>query len=282
MTNLSLLANIGTVISVHGSVVDIRFNDFLPSITTLLRAGRAGEIAIEVMAQLDRHRVRGIALTPTQGLARGMPVEDTGGPLMAPVGREILSRMFDVFGRTIDRLPEPTELSWRTVHQAPPSISRRSTKSEIFETGIKVIDVLMPLERGGKAGLFGGAGVGKTVLLTEMIHNMVGDSGHCSINGLFRQLEWERLVVPHCRFERLWYLNSGHSWFSDSPPGQYSDWFRHCIARSTRPELYRFAWPASPGWQKDSPCSAESRPQPSAVFPPGPPGGPWRAGSLQI
>jgi ATP synthase alpha/beta family, nucleotide-binding domain len=98
----------------------------------------------------------------------------TAGPLKAPVGKEILSRMFDVFGNAIDREGEVSDVEWRTVHQAPPPLSRRSTKSEVFETGIKVIDVLMPLERGGKAGLFGGAGVGKTVLLTEMIHNMIG------------------------------------------------------------------------------------------------------------
>ena len=173
--------NIGMVVSVQGSVVDIRFEVSLPPIAALLYAGETGRIFIEVLAHLDRHRVRGIALTPTQGLARGMTVEDTGGPLMAPVGRGILSRMFDVFGRTIDRLPEQSELSWRSVHQLPPALARRSTKSEIFETGIKVIDVLMPLERGGKAGLFGGAGVGKTVLLTEMIHNMVGQHHGVSI-----------------------------------------------------------------------------------------------------
>ena len=103
-----------------------------------------------------------------------MTVEDTGGPLKVPVGKGILSRMFDVFGNPIDRQPAPTDVEWRTIHRDPPPLSSRSTKSEIFETGIKVIDVLVPLERGGKAGLFGGAGVGKTVLLTEMIHNMVG------------------------------------------------------------------------------------------------------------
>lgn len=181
MTGLSLHANIGTIVSISGSVVDIHFDHLLPAITTLVRTGQGGEIAIEIMAQLDRHRVRGIALTPTQGLARGMAVEDTGFPLMAPVGRETLSRMFDVFGRTIDRLPPPSGLDWRSVHQSPPQLSRRSTKSEIFTTGIKMIDVLMPLERGGKAGLFGGAGVGKTVLLTEMIHNMVGQHQGVSI-----------------------------------------------------------------------------------------------------
>ena len=172
--------NLGAVISVRGSVVDVRFDAHLPSIHSLLRA-KEGEIAIEVLAQLDAHRVRGIALTPTEGLARGMVVEDTGGPLQAPVGQEVLSRMFDVFGNAIDRLPAPSNVQWRTVHRAPPPLARRSTKSELFETGIKVIDVLMPLERGGKAGLFGGAGVGKTVLLTEMIHNMVGQHEGVSV-----------------------------------------------------------------------------------------------------
>jgi F-type H+-transporting ATPase subunit beta len=173
-------ANKGTVVSVRGSVVDIQFDIHLPPIYSLLHA-KEGEIAIEVLAQLDAHCVRGIALTPTQGLARGIVVEDTGGPLMAPVGKGILSRMFDVFGNAIDRQAAPTDIQWRKVHRAPPALARRSTKSEIFETGIKVIDVLMPLERGGKAGLFGGAGVGKTVLLTEMIHNMIGHQEGVSI-----------------------------------------------------------------------------------------------------
>ncbi len=173
-------SNIGTVVSVRGSVVDIQFDAHLPSIYSLLHA-KEGEIAIEVLSQLDARRVRGIALTPTHGLARGMAVKDTGGPLKAPVGKEILSRMFDVFGNPIDRKAAPTNVEWRTIHQAPPALARRSTKSEIFETGIKVIDVLVPLERGGKAGLFGGAGVGKTVLLTEMIHNMIGHQEGISI-----------------------------------------------------------------------------------------------------
>ena len=173
MKNKTSHSNLGAVVSVRGSVVDIRFDAHLPPIYSLLHA-MGGEIAIEILAQLDAHRVRGIALTPTQGLARGMTVEDTGGPLKAPVGKGILGRMFDVFGNTLDREEAVSNIEWRTVHRAPPSLARRSTKSEVFETGIKVIDVLMPLERGGKAGLFGGAGVGKTVLLTEMIHNMIG------------------------------------------------------------------------------------------------------------
>ena len=175
------VSNSGVVASVRGSVVDVRFDGRLPPIYTVLRAGAEKQIVIEVLAQLDARRVRGIALTPTQGLARGMVVEDTGGPLLAPVGKGILSRMFDVFGNTIDREAALSDVRWRSVHRAPPPLARRSTQSELFETGIKIIDVLMPLERGGKAGLFGGAGVGKTVLLTEMIHNMVGQHEGVSI-----------------------------------------------------------------------------------------------------
>ncbi len=193
MKGAPLKPSLGKVVSVRGSVVDVAFEAHLPSITTLLRAGKNGEIAIEVLSQIDAHRVRGIALTPTQGLARGMTVEDTGAPLQAPVGPGILSRMFDVFGKTIDRGPPPAGLQWRSVHQPPPPLSRRSAKSEMFETGIKIIDVLAPLERGGSAGLFGGAGVGKTVLLTEMIHNMAkqqqGVSIFCGIGERCREGE---------------------------------------------------------------------------------------------
>jgi F-type H+/Na+-transporting ATPase subunit beta len=178
--NATSIKNLGSVISIRGSVVDVRFKTKLPPIYSLLRA-KNGQISIEVLSQLDSESVRGIALTPTQGLARGNPVEDTGGPLKAPVGKEILSRMFDVFGQPIDQMEPPQNIQWRTIHRPPPSLAQRSTQSEIFETGIKVIDVLVPLERGGKGGLFGGAGVGKTVLLTEMIHNMIGHQKGVSI-----------------------------------------------------------------------------------------------------
>lgn len=109
MKNKANLTNLGVVVLVRGSVVDIHFNDHLPPIYSLLHA-KEGKIVIEVLAQLDVHRVRGIALTPTQGLARGTAVEDTGGPLKAPVGKGILSRMFDVFGKTIDRQAAPTDI----------------------------------------------------------------------------------------------------------------------------------------------------------------------------
>jgi F-type H+-transporting ATPase subunit beta len=180
-STLSPPSNRGAVVSVRGSVVDIRFDGPLPPIYTLLRAGEKGQIVIEVLAQRDVRHVRGIALTPTQGLARGMAVEDTGGPLKAPVGKGILSRMFDVFGNVIDRQSALSDVQWRSVHRDPPPLAQRSTKSELFETGIKAIDVLVPLESGGKAGLFGGAGVGKTVLLTELIHNMVAKQKGVSI-----------------------------------------------------------------------------------------------------
>ena len=201
-------SNHGVVTSVRGSVVDVRFDNRLAAhLLTAARGKGCTRRAIEVLMQLDVHHVRGIALNPTQGLARGMAVEDTGGPLKVPVGKGILSRMFDVFGNAIDRQPAPSDVEWRTIHRDPPPLASRSTKSEVFETGIKAIDVLVPLERGGKAGLFGGAGVGKTVLLTEMIHNMVGHqkgvSMFCGIGERCREGEElyhdmkEAGVLPH-------------------------------------------------------------------------------------
>ncbi len=181
MSAAAPIPNEGVIVAVRGSVVDARFDHHLPPIYSVLRAGARHEVIIEVLAQRDAHHVRGIALTPTQGLARGTLVQDTGATLQAPVGKGVLSRMFDVFGNTIDHGPALTGVQWRSLHQPPPPLARRSTRSEVFETGIKLIDVLLPLERGGKAGLFGGAGVGKTVLLTEMIHNMIGKQAGVSI-----------------------------------------------------------------------------------------------------
>jgi F-type H+-transporting ATPase subunit beta len=181
MDSVPAYTQCGSVVSVRGGIVDVRFESRVPPIHSLLRTGKHESIVIEVLSQLDEHSVRGIALTPTQGLARGMPVRDTHGPLMVPVGHATLSRMFDVFGNTIDRQSPPDNVQWRSAHQAPPPLANRSAKAEIFETGIKIIDVLMPLERGGKTGLLGGAGVGKTILLTEMIHNVAGEHHGVSI-----------------------------------------------------------------------------------------------------
>ncbi len=171
----------GIVTAIRGSVVDVRFEDRLPPIFSILTIGETNPIYIEVQLHLDAKRVRGIALTPTEGLSRGTPVENTGEPLKVPVGKELLSRMFDVFGNTIDNGATLPLMQRRSIHQQPPALEQRSVKAEIFETGIKVIDVLLPLERGGKAGLLGGAGVGKTVLLTEIIHNMIGNEKGVSI-----------------------------------------------------------------------------------------------------
>jgi F-type H+-transporting ATPase subunit beta len=167
--------NQGKVLSIRSSVVDVHF-PVAPSIRNVLTAGEKGEYIIEVFTQLDNNTVRGVALTPTQGLARGAIVTDTGKPFEVPVGNKLLGRVFNVFGQTIDKKGQVEGCELRSIHRQPIPLRDQSTISEIFETGIKAIDVLAPLERGGKAGLFGGAGVGKTVLITEMIHNTV--SGH--------------------------------------------------------------------------------------------------------
>ena len=181
----------GIVTAVRGSIVDVCFEQHLPPINSVVRTGASMEIVIEVQLQLDDKHIRGISLTPTQGLARGMKAETTNEPLKVPVGRETLGHMFDVLGNASDKYKLPGNVERRSIHQSPPPLIQRSTTSEVFETGIKAIDVLVPLERGGKAGLFGGAGVGKTVLLTELIHNMVknhhGISMFCGIGERCRE-----------------------------------------------------------------------------------------------
>ncbi len=164
----------GIVESIKGSVVDVRFEGELPPVHTALRCGPEGAIVIEAVEHIDSHRIRGIAITPTQGLARGDGVEDMKQTLEIPVGKATLGRVFNVMGDSIDKRDPPKDAARRSIHQAPAPITERTTQSEIFETGIKAIDVLAPLERGGKAGLFGGAGVGKTVLIMELIHNTSG------------------------------------------------------------------------------------------------------------
>ena len=174
--------NQGTVISIRGSVIDARFKPgTLPDIGNVLQAGDDGRTRIEVMVQMDAETVRGISLMPTQGLARGSTITDSGGPFMIPVGKQLLGRVFNVFGEPIDNIEAPQGCETRPIQGVSVPINQQSTVSEIFHTGIKAVDILCPLERGGKAGLFGGAGVGKTVLLTEMIHNMVGHHHGISI-----------------------------------------------------------------------------------------------------
>jgi F-type H+-transporting ATPase subunit beta len=161
----------GRVEAVRGSVVDVVFPGAPPPIYQRVESG---PVVMEVVAHVGPSTVRSVALTPTQGLARGDVVQDTGHPLRVPVGPALLGRMLDVFGQPLDGKEPLDGAVWRPVLRAPISMGQRTTSSEVFTTGIKVIDLLSPLERGGKAGLFGGAGVGKTVLITEMIHNVVG------------------------------------------------------------------------------------------------------------
>ncbi|MEZ4867505.1 MAG: F0F1 ATP synthase subunit beta [Caldilineaceae bacterium] len=192
------MLNQGKIVAVRGSVVDAAFPHGLPNLHHELRAGAEGTVVIEVAMHLDGNVVRGLALTPTRGLARGAIVMDAGHPLRVPVGSVVLGHIFNVFGDLIDDdTQSPADKGAMTeywsIHQAPPPMVEQATGLEILETGIKVIDLLAPLERGGKAGLFGGAGVGKTVLITEMIHNMVrshaGVSIFCGIGERCREAE---------------------------------------------------------------------------------------------
>ncbi len=143
-------SNVGRVVSIKGTVVDCVFPSRLPAIHDLITTGPDGRIVLEVASHLEHQRVRAIAFTPTQGLARGAPATTASDPIRVPVGPELLGRMFDVFGLPIDGGAELSELPRRSVHQRPVPLSERTTSSDIFETGIKAIDVLCPLERGGK------------------------------------------------------------------------------------------------------------------------------------
>jgi len=187
------VSKVGTVVAVRGSVVDSEFPDSLPAVQSELRTGANGEVIVEVLAQLNERTVRAIALTSTRGLQRGAKIIDTEHPLRVPVGGELTGRMFNVFGQSIDGLPQIQNARLRSIHQPSPSLVERAADATIFETGIKAIDLLSPLERGGKAGLFGGAGVGKTVLITELINNVVGHydgvSLFCGIGERCREAE---------------------------------------------------------------------------------------------
>lgn len=187
------MVNQGSIISIRGSIVDVCFPQCLPEAKNLLKAGENQQVALEVATYLSSDLVRAIALTPTQGLARGSKVIDTGHPLQVPVGEANLGRMFNVFGEPIDGLHPLLDSPRRSLHAMPIPLSDRATTTDIFLTGIKAIDVLAPLEKGGKAGLFGGAGVGKTVLITELIHNVVsryqGVSIFCGIGERSREGE---------------------------------------------------------------------------------------------
>jgi F-type H+-transporting ATPase subunit beta len=181
--------NVGRVVQVIGNVVDVEFSSGqLPAIFNALRVVDEKElspekidITIEVQQHLGENRVRTVAMQPTEGLVRGMKALDTGQPITVPVGRETLGRVINVLGDPVDNKgPVKTEKRY-PIHRPAPDFTQQSTKLEMFETGIKVVDLLEPYVRGGKVGLFGGAGVGKTVIIQELIHNIATKHGGFSV-----------------------------------------------------------------------------------------------------
>ncbi len=192
----------GTVTQIIGVVVDVHFPDGLPDIYNALKVKLENkkELILEVQQHLGSNTVRTIALSSTDGLGRGVAVEDTGAPVMVPVGKETLGRMFNVVGKEVDGKGEVKAKKTYPIHRKAPSFKEQSTKFEVLETGIKVIDLLCPFLKGGKIGLFGGAGVGKTVVIQELIRNIAQEHGGYSMfagvgertregNDLYREME---------------------------------------------------------------------------------------------
>jgi len=179
----------GTVTQVVGPVVDVRFQSgALPEIRDAIelqleREGRTQRLVLEVAQHLGNETVRCIAMAPTEGLRRGMPARNTGAPISIPVGPKVLGRLFNVLGEPIDELGPVEAVDRFPIHRPAPSFEDQEVTTEIFETGFKVVDLLAPYPKGGKVGMFGGAGVGKTVLLTELIHNMATQHGGTSVFG---------------------------------------------------------------------------------------------------
>ncbi|MBO6282267.1 MAG: F0F1 ATP synthase subunit beta [Alphaproteobacteria bacterium] len=163
--------NIGIIAAINGGVIEVTFPLKLPALYSELKIG---SLIAEVQGYIDEHNVRALVMGSTHGLSRGTEVEDLGHPIEVPVGNKILGRMFNVFGEPIDKKTAPKTAPLKSIHAEALPLNQRKTNPEIFISGIKAIDLLAPMERGGKTGLFGGAGVGKTVLITELINNMVG------------------------------------------------------------------------------------------------------------
>lgn len=174
--------NIGTITQVIGPVVDVKFEGELPELLNALHVKRSdGNLTLEVEQHIGFNTVRTIAMDSTDGLRRGQEVINTGSPISVPVGDAILGRMFNVVGETIDGKGPITDSPTRSIHQPAPDYKHQSTKGEILETGIKVIDLMCPFLKGGKVGLFGGAGVGKTVIMQEFINNIAKGHGGYSV-----------------------------------------------------------------------------------------------------
>jgi len=167
----------GVISQIMGPVVDVDFDGYLPKINEAIEVnytveGKEHRLILEVAAHLGDNRVRTIAMDMSEGLTRGIEVKALGTPIQVPVGEEVLGRMFNVIGEVIDEKEDVVAKTQWSIHRDPPVFEEQSTKSEIFETGIKVVDLLAPYAKGGKVGLFGGAGVGKTVIIMELIHNV--------------------------------------------------------------------------------------------------------------
>ena len=174
--------NVGYVLQVMGPVVDVRFDDKLPPIYNALTMN-IGErkLTVEVAQHVGDKTARCIAMASTDGLTRGSAVTDTGAPISVPVGKATLGRIFNVLGEAVDNMPAPEDAARHNIHREPPAYDELSTSTEILETGIKVIDLICPYSKGGKIGLFGGAGVGKTVLIMELINNIAKEHGGISV-----------------------------------------------------------------------------------------------------
>ena len=176
-------ANIGKITQIIGAVLDIKFTGKLPEINESIEITRKDDslLVVEVAQHLGDDTVRCIAMGPTDGLVRGMDAVATGAAISVPVGENTLGRMFNVLGQPIDEIDPPTGVEYSPIHRKAPTFEEQSTSAEILETGIKVVDLLCPYQKGGKIGLFGGAGVGKTVLIQELIHNIATGHGGYSV-----------------------------------------------------------------------------------------------------
>lgn len=175
--------NIGSVVQIIGPVLDIRFPaGHLPDLLNAIEIERdGGKLVCEVAQQLGDDVVRCIAMSSTDGMVRGMEAVDTGSPIKVPVGNETLGRVFNLLGRAIDNKPQPVTCEKWSIHRDPPAYDEQQTSTEILETGIKVVDLIAPYAKGGKIGLCGGAGVGKTVLIMELINNVAKQHGGISV-----------------------------------------------------------------------------------------------------
>ena len=175
--------NIGTIVTVIGAVLDIRFHpDHLPNLLNAIEIDNNGQkLVVEVAQHIGDDVVRCIAMGSTDGLVRGMEAVDTGASIKVPVGKETLGRVFNLLGEAVDNKPQPqTEEKWE-IHRQAPKFEEQEASNQVLETGIKVVDLIAPYLKGGKIGLFGGAGVGKTVLIMELINNIAKQHGGISV-----------------------------------------------------------------------------------------------------